>query len=320
MTTPLKVNAGRVLEAIQQGCSGIVELRAIPARAQVFAPIADGAALTAFVLAHRETANLYWGVASRRDASSGRAENCDSMGALFADIDFAESSEDDARSRLAAFALPPSIVIHSGGGLHAYFLMEQPLEVSGHIATLKTLLRRVAVAVGGDQVVAEPARVLRIPGTLNHKHSPAVPVTVEVFEPSRRYSMDAIVQHLPDEPAPCASDVVIPPDWTPPPARADRYDRGRAYLRAMGPAIEGSGGDALTFRAACWLVNDLALDETDALMLLSEWNASCCPPWTERELVDKVQHARRYGHHPVGAALVNDHLSSSVITVRVQVP
>jgi hypothetical protein len=318
MTTARQANARRVLQTIQQGCAGLVELRAIPARTQVFAPIEDRAALTAFVQAHLDTDNLYWALATRRDASSGRAENCQHLGALFADVDFGKSSEDAARSQLAAFGLSPSILIHSGGGLHAYWLLDTPLDVAGRATEIKSLLRRLARAVGGDLVVAEVARVLRIPGTLNHKHVPPVLVTVEVFEPERRYPLSAIVAQLPEEPAAAIRPIIIPPNWTPPAATADRHERGRAYLLAMGPAIEGSGGDLRTFRAACWLVNDLALDEPDALRLLTEWNAGCCPPWTDRELREKVQHARRYGHHPLGAALVGTR-ASSLITVRVQV-
>ena len=65
------------------------------------------------------------------------------------------------------------------------------------------------------------------------------------------------------------------------------------------------------------LVNDLALSESDALMLLADWNSGCSPPWTERELQEKVEHARRYGHHPVGAALIETR--NRIVTVKVRV-
>lgn len=114
---------------------------------------------------------------------------------------------------------------------------------------------------------------------------------------------------------------------SPPPARElptgarvyssaeSRMVRGRAYLEAMGPAIEGQAGDTHTYKAACWLVNDLDLSDVDALELLREWNQGCVPPWSEQELESKVQHARRYGLHPPGAALAS--AAGPVITVRV---
>lgn len=36
---------------------------------------------------------------------------------------------------------------------------------------------------------------------------------------------------------------------------------------------------------------------------LDEWNARCEPPWSERELTDKVRRARRYGREPIGGLL-----------------
>lgn len=307
-----------VIQAIQHGCEGVTEYRALPSRAQVFAATHDARALASFVRKHRDTQSLYFGVATRRDSSSGRTENCHQLGALFADLDFATGAEPAARAQLAAFPVPPSVVIHSGGGLHTYWLLDVPIEVGRvNAADVKALLRRLSVAVGGDLACAEVARVLRIPNTLNHKHTPPVPVAIEVFDPARRYGLSMVVDHLPLEPAAPVPLLTVRADWKPSAATADRYERGRAYLRAMGPAIQGSGGDAHTFRATCWLVNDLALSESDALMLLTDWNSRCSPPWTERELQEKVEHARRYGHHPVGAALIE--IRNRIVTVKVRV-
>ena len=62
---------------------------------------------------------------------------------------------------LDTFLLPPSIVIASGGGLHAYWLMREPISVQEDSAALTSLLRRLTSAVGGDLVAAEPARIHR---------------------------------------------------------------------------------------------------------------------------------------------------------------
>lgn len=309
-----------VLREIQQGCAGLVELRAIPTRAQAFARIDDLATLRAFVTQHRDSAHLYWGVATRRDSTSGRADNCLALGALFADLDFAKHSEQHLRSRLAGCQIPPSIVIHSGGGLHAYWLLDTPMDVAGRIEATKTLLRRLARAVDGDLAVAEVARVLRVPNTLNHKHQPPALVSTETFEPTRRYAVEDIDRWLPHEPPVTITRPAMPLGTARLVSAGDRYERGRAYLAAMGPAIEGRGGDPHTYRAACWLVCDLALDEHDALSLLREWNVTCCPPWTDVELQEKVRHAKRYGRHPLGAALVESESRNRVVTVRVQVP
>lgn len=68
-------------------------------------------------------------------------------------------------------------------------------------------------------------------------------------------------------------------------------DRARAYLARVPGAISGQGGHAVTFRAARVLVQGFALDPATALELLREWNSTCDPPWSERELVHKIRSA-----------------------------
>jgi hypothetical protein len=47
-------------------------------------------------------------------------------------------------------------------------------------------------------------------------------------------------------------------------------------------------------------VRGFALSDEEALAVLSEWNLRCEPPWTERELRDKIARARRYGKEEIG--------------------
>lgn len=68
--------------------------------------------------------------------------------------------------------------------------------------------------------------------------------------------------------------------------------RARAYLSKLPPAIAGHGGHAVTFAAACRLV-EFGIGETEALEILSEWNQNCQPPWTERDLRHKLADAYR---------------------------
>ena len=82
-----------------------------------------------------------------------------------------------------------------------------------------------------------------------------------------------------------------------------RLERAGRYLQALPPAIAGQHGDLHTFCVCCRLVRGFALDDDDALMLLRRWNAGCQPPWSERELVDKIARARRYGREPIGGLL-----------------
>ena len=86
--------------------------------------------------------------------------------------------------------------------------------------------------------------------------------------------------------------------------RADQKEllsRARAYLRATPLAIQGEGGDTHTYQAVCRIVRGFDLDESDARELLLEWNPTCVPPWSERELDEKIAGALKYGTEPIGA-------------------
>lgn len=89
----------------------------------------------------------------------------------------------------------------------------------------------------------------------------------------------------------------------PPADRAAVMRHARAYLDAIPPAIEGQGGDEHTFRVCAKLARGFTLSDDEALALLAPWNATCEPPWTERELLAKLESARRNGHEPIGGRL-----------------
>jgi hypothetical protein len=70
-------------------------------------------------------------------------------------------------------------------------------------------------------------------------------------------------------------------------------EAARACLAKLPPAISGAGGHRATFRAACCIAR-FGLSDLSALTLLHEWNKTHCqPPWTEKELLHKLNDARR---------------------------
>src|SRR5687768_7339661 len=108
------------LDTIHPTHVGYCELRALPSTAQVFARVGDVETVAAFLDAHQHE-NTYCGVATRRSPAKGTLENCAELWTLFVDLDFKTLAEPTARDRLAAFPLPPTLVVHSGGGLHCYW-------------------------------------------------------------------------------------------------------------------------------------------------------------------------------------------------------
>jgi hypothetical protein len=156
------------LHALHPTETGFHELRALPSKAQAFVPVGDVAGVTAFLDTYTHE-NVYIGVATRRTATTGKLENCAELWNLFVDLDFKTVAEPDARARLAVFPLPPTLVVHSGGGFHVYWHLREPLRFPADADVARAWLRRLARHFDGDLSSAEPAHVLRIPGSWNHK-------------------------------------------------------------------------------------------------------------------------------------------------------
>ena len=71
----------------------------------------------------------------------------------------------------------------------------------------------------------------------------------------------------------------------------DATTLARRYMLTVDPAISGQGGHDKTFYAACRLVQGFNLSPERAFPILAEWNESCVPPWSERELLHKLNSA-----------------------------
>ena len=89
------------------------------------------------------------------------------------------------------------MVVASGGGKHAYWSIWPPLAPD----RLERANRRLAHALGADMRATDCARILRPPGTFNHKTGEPVPVEIERLN-VEVYEARAIVEGLPDPPAP----------------------------------------------------------------------------------------------------------------------
>jgi hypothetical protein len=181
-----------LFSALYAGQTGILELRTVPldntlveqrmlvARLRTFIPVVNGKfAVNPIARFMRETHTrrmaAYFGVALRTQSAAkdrkGDRAHCHWLTALYVDADFKLLGEIETRRRLAEFPLPPSIVVNSGGGLHVYWLLRTPLDLQRDYPGAQSILRRLAKGVADivDVECSEPARVLRIPGSLNFK-------------------------------------------------------------------------------------------------------------------------------------------------------
>ena len=111
--------------------------------------------------------DVYIGVGAR-DGKGGERENTTSIAAVWADCDFKSGlTEADFRKKLAGLP-PPSMAVHSGGGLHIYWILR---EAAGpeDFERIRQINKALVAILGADDGACDPARVLRLPGTLNHK-------------------------------------------------------------------------------------------------------------------------------------------------------
>ena len=81
---------------------------------------------------------VYVGV-NPRVGQAGNKENVRYLAAFHAEVDFEQTghkkkpeynTEQDALSAITAFEIPPTLVVHSGGGFHCYWVLNNPADVS----------------------------------------------------------------------------------------------------------------------------------------------------------------------------------------------
>ncbi len=149
------------------------------------------------VLAPR--ADVYLG-AALRDRAAG-----DRTAISGAHLLYIESDDPHAGRRLAGFACPPAMVIASGtpGHLHIYWRLRHRASV----AQIESANRRLALALHGEPGCADIVRLLRPPGSLNHKHTPPRPVRLLRHDPAMRYALADVLAALPDDAEPIRKPV-----------------------------------------------------------------------------------------------------------------
>ena len=138
--------------------------------------------------------DVWFGLAPRLERLAagrrGGKDDCVGITCVWVDIDIAGPNHKDvagilptleqARELVRSFPLQPSIIVATGGGYHVYWLLDEM--VAGDDAAV--LLERWAATWAERAIerkvhvdnVFDLARVLRMPGTLNHKNNGDTPV------------------------------------------------------------------------------------------------------------------------------------------------
>ena len=155
---------------------------------------------------------MFFGVCTRVTGShTGRRIDLAECPALWVDIDTGKMGmdKDSVIAALRPLPFPPSVIVDSGGGLHAYWLLNEAIDVSADASdaesteeAVTSACKQLAGICAGDLNVCDLARVMRLPGTLNSKPevmaaNAGVPAECRIIEATwARHEFDDLVEWL----------------------------------------------------------------------------------------------------------------------------
>lgn len=278
-----------------------------------------------YAAAQAAQTDVYVGVSlSQRDyGASARCPAAQAAGivGLWVDLDIADPvhkkpnlppSEREALALLDSLGLAPSIVVHSGHGLQAWWLLREPwvFETDQDRDAAAALVQRwqhalkAKAAVQGWDVDStnDLARVLRLPGTVNHKADP-VPVRI-LQESEARYNPSDFEQYLPEDssqrrqlPPKRVGNIVLNSNATPP------FDKFEALLE-----IEPK------FRATWERKRKDLPDQSPSAYDFALANYAVMAGWADQEIVDLlIAHRRK---HSDDLKLRPDYYERTIAKVR----
>lgn len=154
------------------------------------------------------TAHIYFSVnpsdEKREKYQRAVMANIASLGCLFTEWDVEHwQSKQAILDFISTLPRKPSVLIDSGGGYHAYFLLDEPFIIDSDETRqfAKDISRRWVRACEGDDV-KDLTRVLRLPGSKNikPKYAPDYPPVEYVYcDLDRRYTLADLVSILPED-------------------------------------------------------------------------------------------------------------------------
>ena len=192
-------------------------------------------------------------------------------------------------------AEPDFIVTRDATHWHAYWVVTN-LQVDG----FKTAQRRLVAHYGTDPKICNPARLMRLAGSL-HLKDPSHPFKTGLTDNTGgegRSRLSAVVlAGLPEVAAP-AQPVASTFDGEL--DQPHNIVRAVTYLTTIPPAVEYAGGGDQTYVAACG-VRDRGISKDTCLeLMLQHYNPRCIPEWDDWEIGAIVDHAYLYAQNGAG--------------------
>lgn len=131
--------------------------------------------------------HAYFGANPRKLRNVSQAEGVALARCVFADFDGGVVVE-DALGRVRAAGYPmPTATIESGGGVHAWWRLDEPVTdaVEWH-----ERMKAIASALGSDKAICDWPRIMRLPGFTNWKYEQQPRAHLWDVDPTRVYALD----------------------------------------------------------------------------------------------------------------------------------
>lgn len=248
--------------------SGYLEVRQLPTKHRGFFPISQGFDPVIPWCQQHGGKDLYFGVATR-DPNGGKKENVFEIPAVWVDLDLKDFQSVSAMAKiLKEFPVKPSLIVDSGGGYHAYWVLKEP-GTKDDISIIEGINNRLAAYLKGDPKSVEAARILRVPNTKNGKYKPPKQVYCFHHQDTEYNLWD--FDFLPEVEKPVNVDI-------------PENKSGRVKL------TDGSRDDSLYHSALCLLRGGMA--EADVSTVVKALAAQCSPPF-DGDSDEKVRSAIR---------------------------
>lgn len=137
--------------------------------------------------------HAYFGANPRKAKGVSQAEGVALARCLFADFDGGIIYE-DALARIKAADLPwPTAILESGGGVHAWWRLSQPMTDAD---AWHDRMKAIAGALGSDQSVCDWPRIMRLPGFINWKHEQRPFSVLKDCDPTRVYDFKRFAKQV----------------------------------------------------------------------------------------------------------------------------
>lgn len=238
---------------------------------------------TALALSIVDRMDVYFGVLPRTTQRGRASDTVDATDLLWADFDAkayrnGKTGAASAFSEISHMRLTPQIIVDSGNGYHAYWLLDRDYPFGDAQKVMKGIERMHRTDHCSDQ-----ARILRVPGTLNFKTNPPHPVRLVRFDTfSPRYPLDYFYDYvgLGMGASPPRKTYEGTGEWTPSTEDAPIFG-------------EGERNHGMTRLAGAMVHKGLSPDQVMEA-LLSENFLRCNPPLDEQEVEAIAKSVERY--------------------------